>query len=175
MIDECWEHLKVRGASQFMEYCVRVLRKSGSGICFITQGLEEIVASSIGAAILNNTATKFILMQRGDLEPIRNILKLNDQEMTLISSLRQQKGVYSEAFMMANDKRGVLRIFPTPVEYWIATSDAADNTLLAEARSQFSDKTLPQIIHWLAVNFPKGSQGVTQVPKGVKFEIPEAA
>ncbi|MBI3556106.1 MAG: TraC family protein [Deltaproteobacteria bacterium] len=172
LMDECWELLKSQASSNFMEYCVRTLRKTGSGITFITQGLEEIVASSIGSAILSNTATKFILMQRGDLEPIRKILKLNDQEMALISSLRQAKGKYSEAFLMANDARTVIRACPTPVEYWLATSDASDNALLADTRVAFPEKDLAQVIHWLADNYPNGSQGLTKVP-GDKIQMKE--
>jgi conjugal transfer ATP-binding protein TraC len=116
-MDECWENLKSKPASNVMEYWVRTLRKAAAGITFITQGLEEIAAHAIGPAILGNTATKLILMQRGDLEPVKQILKLNDQEMALISSLRQQKGVYSEAFMIANEERTVIRAYPTPLEY----------------------------------------------------------
>jgi conjugal transfer ATP-binding protein TraC len=165
LMDECWELLKSPASSLFMEYCVRTLRKTGSGITFITQGLEEIVASSIGSAILSNTATKFILMQRGDLEPTRKILKLNGQEMALIASLRQVKGRYSEAFLMANEARTVIRACPTAPEYWLATSDASDNAMLAHLRQSRPEMTLPEIIHWLAENYPQGSQGVNQVPE----------
>jgi|GEM_PF-316869 len=166
LMDECWELLKSPASSLFMEYCVRTLRKTGSGITFITQGLEEIVASPIGSAILSNTATKFILLQRGDLEPIRKILKLNEQEMALIASLRQVKGRYSEAFLMANEARTVIRASPTPVEYWVATSDAADNALLASLRSAHPEKTLAQAIHWLSERYPQGSQGLTDISHG---------
>lgn len=156
IMDEVWQLLQSKPASSFMEYCVRTLRKTGSGITFITQGLEEIVASPIGSAILSNTATKFILLQRGDLEPIRKILKLNDQEMSLIQSLGQSKGLYSEAFMMLNEDRTVIRIKPTPIEYWLATSDAIDNSYLDEYRKKYPEKTLPQVIEELASQFPFG-------------------
>jgi hypothetical protein len=119
----------------------------------------------VGSAILNNTANKFILMQKGDLEPVRRVLKFNDQEMALITSLKQQKGVFSEAFLIANDKRCVIRITPTPVEYWLATSDAADNSFLASARQAYPSKSLPEVIHWLATNYPRGSGGLTAVPE----------
>jgi type IV secretory pathway VirB4 component len=165
LLDEAWELLKSQGAQNFMEYCVRTLRKALWGITFITQGLEEIVRSPIGPAILNNTATKFILLQRGDLEPIRNVLKLNAQEMALISSLKQVKGSFSEAFLVANEKRGVIRIAPTSIEYWISTSDASDNALLAQARIRFPGQTFAQLIHYLATHYPKGSQGVTELPE----------
>ena len=142
-----------------MEYCVRTLRKTGSGITFITQGLEEIVASPIGSAILSNTATKFVLLQRGDLKPIRELLKLNDQEMSLIASLRQAKGRYSEAFLMSNGSRTVIQIYPTAVEYWLATSDAADNQLLEEARAKAPEKSLAEHIYDLSETYPYGAAG----------------
>ncbi len=77
ILDEAWQLLKSNAAAGFMEYCARTLRKTGSGITFITQGVEEIIESPIGSAIMNNTATKFILLQRGDSEILRNSLKLN--------------------------------------------------------------------------------------------------
>jgi conjugal transfer ATP-binding protein TraC len=159
LMDECWELLKSKGSSHFMEYCVRTLRKTGSGITFITQGLEEITASPIGAAILSNTATKFILQQRGDLEPTRKILKLNDQEMELIASLRSQKGRYSESFLIANESRSVIRAVPTAIEYWLSTSDAADNQRLEERRRKNPEKSLPEIIFDLAGELPFGVAG----------------
>ncbi len=159
LLDECWELLKSKGSSNFMEYCVRTLRKTGSGITFITQGLEEITASPIGAAILSNTATKFILQQRGDLEPSRKVLKLNDQEMELIRSLRSQKGRYSESFLISNESRSVIRAVPTPVEYWLSTSDAADNQCLEEKRRKSPEKRLPEIIYELAKELPFGVAG----------------
>jgi conjugal transfer ATP-binding protein TraC len=146
LMDECWELLKSQASASFMEYCVRTLRKTGSGITFITQGLEEIVASPIGSAILSNTATKFILMQKGDLAPIKKVLKFNEQEMALISSLRQAKGKYSEAFMIANEDRSVIKVIPTGPEYWLATSDSKDNATINELREQNSNKSLLEVI-----------------------------
>lgn len=156
LMDECWELLKSQASSSFMEYCVRTLRKTGSSITFITQGLDEIMASPIGGALLANTASKFILLQRGDLEPIRKILKLNDQEMALIGSLRQQKGAYSEAFLIYNENRTVIRATPTPVEYWLATSDATDNARIEEVRRENPALSLRQVIADFAEKYPFG-------------------
>jgi hypothetical protein len=79
---------------------------------------------------LNNTATKFVLLQRGDTEILQNVLKLNSQELALIHSLKQKKGEFSEGFMIEGDHRQVIRVCPTPKEYWLATSDAQDNAYL---------------------------------------------
>jgi len=158
ILDEAWELLKSNAAANFMEYCARTLRKSGSGITFITQGVEEIVASPIGPAILNNTATKFVMLQRGDSEILANALKLNSREINLIHSLQQRKGEFSEGFMIEGDHRQVVRIFPSPFEYWLSTSDAGDNKYLSDLKDQ--GLTLVQAIEKAALTFPKGiSQG----------------
>lgn len=154
ILDEAWELLKSNAAASFMEYCARTLRKTGSGITFITQGVEEIVASPIGPAILNNTATKFIMLQRGDSEVLRETLKLNNQELNLIHSLGQKKGEYSEGFMIEGDHRQVVRIYPSPFEYWLSTSDAQDNAYLTELKESGLD--LVQAIEKAAHHYPNG-------------------
>lgn len=136
ILDEAWQLLKSSAAAGFMEYCARTLRKTGSGITFITQGVEEIIESPIGSAIMNNTATKFILLQRGDSEILRNSLKLNSQELSLIYSLEQRKGEFAEGFMIEGDHRQVIRIYPSPFEYWLSTSDASDNNYLQDLKVQ---------------------------------------
>jgi conjugal transfer ATP-binding protein TraC len=154
ILDEAWELLKSNAAAQFMEYCARTLRKSGSGITFITQGIEEIVASPIGAAILNNTATKFVMLQRGDSEVLLDVLKLNSQELNLIHSLGQKKGEYSEGFMIEGDHRQVVRIYPSPLEYWLSTSDAQDNFYLSELRTK--GLKLEDALEQASREFPNG-------------------
>jgi type IV secretory pathway VirB4 component len=132
ILDEVWALLKSPAAARFMEYCVRTLRKTGSGITFITQGVEEIVASPVGSAIIGNTATKFVMLQRGDSKALQAALRLNTQELNLIQSLEQRKGVFSEGFMIEGTHRQVVRIEPHPIEYWLSTSDARDNQWLAK-------------------------------------------
>lgn len=156
ILDEAWALLKSNAAASFMEYCVRTLRKTGggSGITFITQGVEEIVASPIGSAILNNTATKFVMLQRGDSEVLRKALKLNSQELSLIFSLEQRKGEFSEGFMIEGDQRQVVRIFPSPFEYWLSTSDARDNQYLENLRR--NGQTLLEALEEASAQFPTG-------------------
>lgn len=154
ILDEAWQLLKSNAAAGFMEYCARTLRKSGSGITFITQGVEEIVDSPIGPAIMNNTATKFILLQRGDSEILKNALKLNTQELNLIFSLEQRKGEFSEGFMIEGDHRQVIRIYPSPFEYWLSTSDASDNRHIEELRK--SGLSLVDAIESAARTYPNG-------------------
>ena len=154
ILDEAWQLLKSNAAAGFMEYCARTLRKTGSGITFITQGVEEIIESPIGSAIMNNTATKFILLQRGDSEILKNALKLNSQELDLIYSLEQRKGEFSEGFMIVGDHRQVIRIYPSPFEYWLSTSDSSDNNYLQKLRE--TGLTLVKAIELAANTYPNG-------------------
>jgi conjugal transfer ATP-binding protein TraC len=161
ILDEAWELLKSPAAASFMEYCARTLRKTGSGITFITQGVEEIVTSPIGSAIMNNTATKFVMLQRGDSDILRDTLKLNGQELGLIHSLTQRKGQYSEGFMIEGDHRQVVRIYPSPFEYWLSTSDAQDNLFLANLKGE--GLSLVEAIEKAAALYPEGiSQAANQ-------------
>lgn len=131
LVDEAWSLLKGPAIS-FMEYAARTFRKTGSGITFITQGVGEIISSGIGSAILNNTATKLIMLQKGDTKVLQEALNLNSQELKLIQSLEQKKGVYSEGFLISGESRQVIRIQPSPLEYWISTSDSRDNQYISK-------------------------------------------
>lgn len=165
ILDEAWQLLKSNAAANFMEYCARTLRKTGSGITFITQGVEEIVESPIGSAIMNNTATKFILLQRGDSEILRDALKLNSQELNLIYSLEQRKGEFSEGFLIEGDHRQIVRIYPSPFEYWLSTSDASDNAYLQKLQEE--GLSLVDAIEKAAITYPNGvNQPNSQIQEG---------
>ncbi len=154
IIDEAWELLKSPAASSFMEYAARTFRKTGSGISFISQGLDEFINSAVGPAIINNTATKLIMLQKGDTKVLSDTLKLNSQELRLIQSLEQRKGQFSEGFLMEGESRAVVRIRPSPLEYWISTSDARDNEYIKTQIA--SGLTLAQAITRAAEVLPFG-------------------
>ena len=156
ILDEAWELLKSQTAASFMEYCARTLRKTGSGITFITQGIEEIANSPIGSAILNNTATKILMLQRGDIEVLKRNLKLNHQEIELIQSLEQKKGIYSEGFLIEGLESQVIQVHPTPLEYWLSTSDAVDNNYLESLMEK--GMNLKNAILKASEEYPKGMQ-----------------
>lgn len=154
LLDEAWQFLKSPAAAHFMEYAARTFRKTGSGITFITQGAEEIVGSGIGSAILNNTASKLVMLQKGDTRVLKEALKLNSTELNLIQSLEQKKGIYSEGFFIAGEARQVIRIQPSPLEYWIATSDSRDNEYLKQLMG--NGKSLAEALMLAAATAPLG-------------------
>jgi len=95
-------------------------------------------------------------MQKGaDQARLREVLRLNDNEMELIASLHQERGEYSEVFLMSENDRSVVVIEPTPLEYWIATTDPRDLAKLEEALGQTQTDGL-QLLTELSKKYPKG-------------------
>jgi hypothetical protein len=56
--------------------------------------------------------------------------------------------------MIEGEHRQVVRIYPSPFEYWLSTSDSSDNKYLNELRSNGLD--LVQAIEKAAVTYPNG-------------------
>ena len=87
---------------------------------------------------------------------MQEVLQLNQQEMALIASLRQERGLYSEAFLMAGDNRSVVAVESTPLEYWIATTDPREVSKIEEfAKSQNIEDRI-QVLTELSKKYPQG-------------------
>lgn len=88
---------------------------------------------------------------------MREALGLNDNEVALIQSLHQEKGEFSEAFLVAgSERRTVAVIEPTPLELWIATTDPRDLSAIESLR--LKEPGLPQleILKMMSRQYPKG-------------------
>jgi type IV secretory pathway VirB4 component len=154
ILDECWQLLK--SATDFIEECYRTFRKYGASIGAISQAIEDFKDSPIATAILNNAPTRFILSQKGDLSVLKEVLKLNDREVDLISSLSQKKGEYSE-FFLAQNGHHILRLCPSPLEYHLSTTHHKDKKLEQEYREKYPELSMQELYHKLATEHPRGA------------------
>jgi hypothetical protein len=84
------------------------------------------------------------MLQKGDTKILSETLKLNATELKLIQSLEQRKGLYSEGFFIAGEARQIIRIQPSPLEYWISTSDSRDNQFIKKILDE--GKTLQEAL-----------------------------
>lgn len=87
---------------------------------------------------------------------MREVLSLNPNEVELISSLHQERGSYSEAFLMAEDARAVVAIESTPLEYWLATTDGRDLGKIEEYKKNLNGQSQLEILKKLAADYPRG-------------------
>ncbi len=156
VFDECWKLLENEAGASFIAEVFRTFRKYYAGAIAISQNMDDFAKSKVAGAVLSNSSIKWCLTQKGaDQNRLKEVLQLNDNEMALIASLHQERGAYSEAFLMAQDQRSIVAVDSTPLEYWLATTDARDLAAIDAAKME-SQETDMQVLINLAKKYPKG-------------------
>jgi conjugal transfer ATP-binding protein TraC len=157
VFDECWRLLESDSGSAFIGEVFRTFRKYFASAIAISQNIDDFAKSKVANAILSNTSIKWVLTQKGaDQSRLREVLQLNDQEMSLISQLHQKRGEYSQSFLMAEDKHCVVNIEPYPLEYWIATTDPRDLSAFDELKATNDTLSQLDLLKALSKKFPNG-------------------
>jgi len=101
------------------------------------------VGAASGIAIQANAANKVFLKQEPNVvDSLKTFASLTDQEIELLKSVETQKGKFSEALIISDTSRGVIRLVPDPFLYWLATSDAKDNEFLENKVHELQGKYL---------------------------------
>jgi conjugal transfer ATP-binding protein TraC len=109
----------------------------------ITQEIVDLVGGDCGIAIQANAANKVFLKQEPNVvDSLKSSASLTDREIELLKSVETQKGKFSEALVISDASKGVIRLVPDPFLYWIATSDAKDNEYLENKVRQFEGRYL---------------------------------
>lgn len=163
VFDECWSLLQGEGAN-FIGSIFRTCRKYFMSCIAISQNIDDFAKSKASSAIMTNSSIKWLLIQRGaDKERLKEVLELNDTEISLISSLSQVQGSYSEAFLMCESKRSVVVIESTPHEYWLATTAPKDITLMEKEYRLHPDFSEMELIFHLAEKYPNGAAKRSEV------------
>jgi type IV secretory pathway VirB4 component len=158
VFDECWKLLKDEAGLGFMEEVFRTFRKYYASAIAISQDLNDFLSSKISSALLPNCSVKWVLMQnQSDFTKMKEALGLNDNEVALIGSLRQEKGQYSEAFLvLGQERRTVAVIESTPLELWIATTDPRDLSTIEVTRKENPDLSQLEVLKILSKKYPNG-------------------
>jgi len=165
VFDECWKLLKDEAGLVFMEEVFRTFRKYFASAIAISQDLNDFLSSKISSALLPNCSVKWILMQnQSDFSKMREALGLNDNEVGLIQSLHQEKGRYSEAFLVAGpERRAVVVVEPTSLELWIATTDPRDLSMIEKTKLENLNMSQLEILKMLARKYPRGVSGTERM------------
>lgn len=157
VFDECWKLLKNESGLVFIEEVFRTFRKYRASAIAISQDMDDFAKSKIASAILPNCSVKWLLMQNQiDFEGLKETLSLNDNELEIVKSLRQKRGEYSEAFLIAQDKRASVIIGSTPLEYWIATTDPKDLAVIELDQREHPKKSEIDRLEAIAKKYPRG-------------------
>ncbi|MFN3909796.1 MAG: hypothetical protein ACK4J0_01005, partial [Candidatus Anstonellaceae archaeon] len=81
IMDEGWTMVNYPRSEDYVHYIIKDSRKYNVSFVFITQELEDMLSSSAGKSILNNTSTQFIFHHKESAMPLaKQVLNLTDAE-----------------------------------------------------------------------------------------------
>jgi type IV secretory pathway VirB4 component len=158
VFDECWKLLKNESALVFIEEVFRTFRKYYASAIAISQDLCDFANSKISSALIPNCSIKWILIQnQNDLSRMTEVLGLNPNELSLIQSLEQKKGYFSEAYLLSGQKnRSVVTIEPTAMDLWLATTDPRDLSEIQREKERSPALSNWEILKLLSQKYPHG-------------------
>lgn len=158
LFDEVWQHLKDPTAAKLLDQLYRTARKHHTSVLSISQQLEDFLSADVQTSIIANSATRFILRTDRELTQLRQVFQLNDAEIALIQGLTMRRGHFSEIFATIGDDHFVLRIEPSPSEYWLCTTHPQDLAVEREFIEKNPTASVREIIEALANSHPRGVQ-----------------
>src|SRR5256886_1108638 len=174
VLDECWALLDSPVLAPEVVQLFRTARKRNSSVWAISQTLEDFVGTEKqprlhGPGIVKNSTTKIIGQQRGDLSALANHLYLNEVVLKEIKGLAPpRKGRSAEAVLALGERAEttqVIRLVPTPVDYWICTTFQRERMYRKYFLNREPDKPLFERYRELAGLFPKGLAEVPELPE----------
>ncbi len=161
VIDEGWRFFNDDTSSRLIEDLYRTSRKFNGMVLSISQSPEDFLATKCANAIVSNSFTKYILMLNKGHEQLSQF-DLNDSEIAETKSLVSKPGHFSEIFVKFGQSSTVARIEPTPLEYWIATTDPGDCEKESQERAQNPQSSTLDLLNHLAAKYPKGVRNHAQ-------------
>jgi hypothetical protein len=133
IVDEAWTLLKSATTAQFLEDVLRTYRKLNAAAIMVTQQVTDFEGRT-GEAIRANAPNRVFLQQTPEtVLAMEKLLDLSPEEKALLGRIRTVKGKFSEMLLQSTETRGVARLVPDPMGYWVSTTDPKDNLRLEAA------------------------------------------
>lgn len=157
VFDECWALLSNAPAARLIETLVRTARKYGAGLWCLSQSVDDFAQSSIGPALLANSFNRVLLRHAFGHERVAELCGLTDNGLAAFRTLTRVRGQYSEAFLQSGHHAEVVQIIPSPLAYWMATTNAEDKAVEQNTRDKNRTAAPMKILNALAKRFPMGA------------------
>ena len=141
-MDEAWSMLS-DGMGDFVMTMYRTIRKNNGAVTIITQGIDEIVKSTVGKAIISNAATKVLLDHRSVTALIPTLvteLGLTVHETELLKSIQAGKG-WREFLVKLGDITKVYVLETAPQTDAAFSSKAEDRQRVKELTQAYNGNT----------------------------------
>jgi len=115
----------------FLEHMYRTARKFGGGVVAMSQSPEDWLSEGREGGILGNSSWKWIF-PCSVLPGTYRKIGLSDREIALVESLEFERGAFSECYLSMGTRRGILRLEPSPLEYWMSAKSPEEDRIFEE-------------------------------------------
>lgn len=155
--DEMWKSLMNPAGMSLLEECNRTSRKYAAGLWAITQSIHDFNHSKVGRVLIENSYNKIFLRHEEGHDEVARVCSLNDTQLHALRSLKTVPGQYSEVLVKTGSHSEVLQIFPSPISYWMATSNQDDKDKEADYLKRHPHLSRIEILKKLARDYPQGA------------------
>ncbi|MFN8659919.1 MAG: ATP-binding protein [Candidatus Obscuribacterales bacterium] len=148
IIDEAATLMRFKAGARLLDDLSRRGRQYGMMLVTITQQLKDFFRQAeIADSVVKNAHMKILLRQdASDLQLLRDVLRLNDPEIAAIANFSrdEEKRKDSQCLLIVGGVRGTLRLIPSPMDYWVCTSEPINDIpkrkeIIVELREQFPE------------------------------------
>ena len=151
VVDEGWELITSGPEGAFVERGVRQLRKYRGGVVLILQSVSDLYKTTVGEAIAENTANKFLLGQTPEAVDqliSKGRLALTEGAGTLIKSMHTVKREYSEMFVYTRGGGGIAKLVVDRPAQLLYSTDPAEKVALKQRvdRGMSVDEAIMDIV-----------------------------
>src|SRR6266851_634887 len=183
MMDECRIVLDTPILAATAEKEFLTARKRFASVWLIGQNPEQIVGTvdrpnPHGIGIAKNASTKIIGKQPGDMSAHRAHMHLNETAINQIKGFAQPKKGHSAEFLIAigekSESTHVIRVAPTPVDYWITTTYPRERTYRQWWLREHNNMPLLSAYEALAQLYPRGLADLVPLTEERSGEVLEA-
>jgi len=130
VIDEAWWLMRHPEGANFLLSVAKRARKYFLGLTTISQDVDDFLSSPYGKPIITNSSIQFLLKQApGAIELLTKTFDLSEAERQVLVTAAVGEGLF-----FAGPKHIILRVFASPLEDQIITSDPAQLLEIRKAK-----------------------------------------
>lgn len=127
IIDEAATLMRFKAGARLLDDLSRRARHYGMMLVTITQQLADFFRQAeLADSVVKNAHMKILLRQDpSDLKKLKETLRLTDAETQAIENFGhdQEKRKDSQCLLIVGGIHGTIRLVPSPMDYWICTSE----------------------------------------------------
>ncbi len=139
-IDECWKPISKGEMAEFIKYMYKTVRKHYGEVAIATQDIEDILETSAGAAMINNTDTMILLSHKKKMaskDKLATHLSFNEADLKKLFSTDKR-----EVFIKVGNVSNVYKVSVSKERYACYSSNANENQFIFDRYAKHKNMKL---------------------------------